>query len=244
MSLNEHGFFLHYCTNLDLDTVEQAHDLIHDRVRSLDQSGQITWEYCAKHGPGAPLIQIARCTVPETVATHEILKHSGSRYDISVDGQLHHAMCQLLNTEIGDVLTDYLKHVTVPLTYLSGILPVTGVDDSGIWHRDTYELFDTIHSTKLPPWYLVCLLYLNDESDAPTELIPASHRDSRTIDDIVASSDRIYIRPKAGQILIMDGRTVHRGGRGHCPLATRKMMYTTIYPRWYDDPVDMSPRVV
>jgi len=242
MSLRKDGYLVHQTTQLDITALEKEHDLINRTIGASDQRGQIPWEHCAKHGPAAPPIQIARYRVPETGITHEITKHSEARLDITVEGWIHHTMCQLLTTEMGNVLAEYFKESTIPLKYISGILPSTGADDSGIWHRDTYELFTTVHSTQLPPWYLVCLLYLNEESDAPTQLIPASHQDPRTVEEIVTTTlAPLEIRPKSGQLLILDGRTVHRGGPGHRLLGARKILYTTIHPGWYTEPLDMIP---
>ena len=245
MCLTQHGYMIHQIKKLDIASLEKDHDAVHHYIRSLDKQQLIRWEERKKHGPAAPSTQVSSYTVPETGVVYDVAKHSDKRYDISVDGQMHYAMEHVLTTELQDVLADYLKHITVPLKYVSGILPTIGTDDSGLWHRDTYELFETLHSSKLPPWYLVCLLCLNEENDAPTILIPSSHHDPRSVDAIASSADTtmLCIRPKIGQMLIMDGRLVHRGGAGVEQTAVRKMLYTTISPSWYDDPIYTSTRV-
>ena len=129
----------------------------------------------------------------------------------------------------------------MPIGYSTGILPVEGFEEGGVWHRDTYELFTNIHSSKLPPYYINCLIWLSNDHDSPTLIHRKSHIDGRDICDIVRDCDHediIKVSPKKGQVLLFDGRVVHRGGSGGDTNAIRKLVYSAAYPFWYTEPTE------
>ena len=219
--------------------LEAYHDLDTQYIQRLDALGRIQWVEYAKHGSGAKVTQAAEHIHHKL--TYHLFKHGPTRYDISISGGgVDRYMRRLLNEEIEPIISNHLKHITSRKKYVSGILPVTGTEQAGIWHRDAYDLFNDPPPSSLPPWYITCLLWLNDDSDIPTEIIAGSHLDPRSVVDITTSAQIVTITPKAGQVLIMDGRLVHRGGVGTTDSAIRKMAYMTIHPFWYDEPTCSS----
>jgi hypothetical protein len=164
-----------------------------------------------------------------------IRKHSETRYDITTKSKLHNLMYKISREKFGDLIDDYLKN-TGQLVYNTGILPVTGKEEGGVWHRDSYDLFKTKHIADLPPFYLNILIYLNGDYDAGTSICPGSHLDSRSVKNISELSENILIKPETGKLLLIDGRLVHKGISGGEVNMSRKVIYMTIYPFWYNEP--------
>ena len=125
---------------------------------------------------------------------YTILKHNDHRYDISVPAT--HPLCllvyQAISTSFQGCFSNYLK--TNELRYAVGLLPVIGIAPDGPWHRD---------SASCEQSYLTTFLYLNEDSDAYTEILVNSHLDTRFVHEVL--QEKSYISNIVGRDIIIGG---------------------------------------
>lgn len=241
--LHENGFIILQIDNEELlKQFEIMNDNLYNHIKKKDhEENKISW---IKHDVDDVAFEKALVAeYHEDNLVYSLRKHNSSRYDISeVDttysnGYINNLMYNVLNSyNIKPIIENYLENCSFPLRYDGGILPVEGIENAGVWHRDTYEMFKNVHSTSLPAFYINCLFWINDDHNAPTLLYSKSHKDSRTIEEITQNKEYTIIYPKKGQLLIFDGRIVHKGDAGGKLNAIRKLVYHTIYPFWYYEP--------
>lgn len=107
-------------------------------------------------------------------------------------------------------------------------------------HRDVYPFLNTTpgvdigqHEISLPPYYFTVLIPLVEitRENGPTEFIKKSHQKGK-----VDSTQAEIFAPllSLGDIVIFDGRTLHRGGANHSS-AERLVAYITYVANWYHD---------
>jgi len=124
--------------------------------------------------------------------------------------------------------------------HFCGAVPSREKADAGIWHRDTYSLFDDdALDVSLPPFYLTVLCPLSDitEDLGPTELHLGSHK--RTLKDAKTCPLATACPLKAGDALVFDGRCLHRG-LANTSTDLRRMVYCVWHKKWYNDYSDFG----
>ncbi len=197
------------------------YDEIYALLVKHDQLGEIAWDH----------VPFETTTVRRGHWNgYTILKHNDNRYDISVPAT--DPFCKIVYHAITDsfqgCFAAYLQ--THDLRYAVGLLPASGLATDGPWHRDT-----TSHEQS----YLTAFLYVNEDSDAYTEILLNSHLDTRSIQDVVQDTSytatRVY--PQRRKTLVFDGRLVHRGCGATTHAMNRKLVYMTIHSSCYVDPL-------
>jgi hypothetical protein len=124
-----------------------------------------------------------------------------------------------------------------------GLLPVAPATDlHGHWHRDTGSLFhweeqDVVqrdrHSTLLlPNWYFTCFVPLVETTN--TEYLRGSHMmDLEHFDVHKKRYGRFECVP--GDVVIMNGKVLHRGVPNPNPLRDRLLLYQVWAPTWFNE---------
>jgi ectoine hydroxylase-related dioxygenase (phytanoyl-CoA dioxygenase family) len=121
-----------------------------------------------------------------------------------------------------------------------GAIPSLGGSGPTIWHRDVYSLLNTTEGVNLdaldlslPPYYFTVLIPLVEMTKeyGPTEFIKGSHK-KIIVDE---NEEEIYaplLNP--GDIVIFEGRTMHRGLANRTN-NERLIAYITFIANWYHD---------
>ncbi len=129
---------------------------------------------------------------------------------------------------------------TIDFRHYWGAIPSVSGAGSTNMHRDVYPILNTTEGVNLgsldvslPPYYFTALIPLVNITleNGPTEFIKGSHR--RLIVD--ANQEDIYaplLSP--GDIVIFDGRTLHRGAANQSA-DERLVAYITFAAEWYHD---------
>jgi ectoine hydroxylase-related dioxygenase (phytanoyl-CoA dioxygenase family) len=132
-----------------------------------------------------------------------------------------------------------VKHqLSADFAHFAGALPTHSKSAPGPWHRDTYSLFeDDALQAQLPPFYLTMLVPLVPirEGNGPTEILIGSHR--MTHDDAVERCERRLMTADPGDVVLFDGRCVHRG-QANASSAERPLLYCVFHKKWYLDYMD------
>ncbi len=123
--------------------------------------------------------------------------------------------------------------------YWGAIPSLSGAGPTDL-HRDVYPFLNTTpgidlqsHEINLPPYYftvLIPLLAITQEN-GPTEFIKKSHQ--KTL--VNPAAEKIFAPLlSAGDVIIFDGRLLHRGGANHSN-QERLIAYITYVANWYHD---------
>lgn len=111
-----------------------------------------------------------------------------------------------------------------------GLLPVdAGWAVPGQWHRDCEPLFTGGHDT--PDFYFTVFVPLDSGGGGATECILGSHRLTTAQAATVPYS---VVDSRPGDIVVMNGRLVHRGGANHSP-QKRRLLYEVWAAPWFDE---------
>jgi len=168
-----------------------------------------------------------------------VIDIGGNRYDFTYGlGGL-----KITNQHILAIVESQLKQEYIH--YLGG-LPIESDGASvanGIWHRDSYSLFDDdIIDIALPPWYMTVLVALDDIEDGGTEFILGSHKvsllaqgitDSTGLQQWATTQKTASIKLKRGDVCIFNGLTIHRGQAQN--LTERHLIYAVFNKNWYSE---------
>jgi ectoine hydroxylase-related dioxygenase (phytanoyl-CoA dioxygenase family) len=147
------------------------------------------------------------------------------RYDLALDFGVFQSNKFIENKKIMKVVDSLFK---TGFTYFAGSIPAASGSSDGLWHRDTWPLFDDEKlEGSLPVHYITVLIPLVDISDenGPTEIIVGSHRGVNT-------GKKLSVCGKAGSAIILDGRILHRG-LANLSDNTRHMLYIVYCKKWY-----------
>lgn len=120
-------------------------------------------------------------------------------------------------------------------THYIGAVPSRTLSEVGFLHRDTYSLFDDeIVDMSLPPFYYTVLTPLADitEELGPTEIHLGSHRCGLKAAKACPTAAGYPLM--AGDVLIFDGRCLHRG-LANKSSALRRVLYAVWHKKWYND---------
>lgn len=121
-----------------------------------------------------------------------------------------------------------------------GAIPSLGGSGPTDMHRDVYPILNTCqgnelstYDIQLPPYYLTVFIPLVEITPAngPTEFVKGSHLEKIAND----KEGEIYaplVTP--GDVVIFDGRTLHRGTPNHTP-HEKLIAYITFVANWYHD---------
>jgi hypothetical protein len=240
--LQKNGYVLLTCEDVTIiDGLRVEYYRIYEHIKNADNENKIVWKEAGIDD------EFMKTTLSSEFGGFSIRKFNNGRYDISPSSDFREINDILIKTQkvvSGDLIETYLNANSI-LFHGTGILPVSMVEEGGLWHRDSYELFRNLSCTKLPPYYVTCLIYLNDknDNDAGTLLIRGSHLDARSVKEIASDhkdEDEFIVYPKNGQVLIFDGRLVHRGVKSNYTDLKlnnfRELVYITTYPFWYYEP--------
>lgn len=172
---------------------------------------------------------------PEVIRDNDqlIIMHNEGRIDISpVNG--------VIDLKISNYIKDIIGCQCV--CKIEGALTLNGNTSSyGKWHRDTPQLFkfsedpyiSDYMNICLPDYYFTVFIPLNDvtRDNGPTEVIPGSHKMS--VNDSL-SADRSYLFAKCGDIIIMNGKLLHRSTPNFGD-ENRDVIYMVFAPSWLHD---------
>ena len=129
---------------------------------------------------------------------------------------------------------------TIDFRHYWGAIPALAGSGPTDMHRDVYSFLNTTTGVnldtldaKMPPYYFTVLIPLVQitAENGPTQFIKAS-RHRLIVDE---SQEEIYaplLSP--GDIVIFDGRTLHKGSANHSH-EERLLMYITFVANWYHD---------
>jgi len=128
----------------------------------------------------------------------------------------------------------------VTFTHYWGAIPSLPGSGPTDMHRDIYPIYNNLEGNniadidiQLPPYYFTVLMPLVEitEENGPTEFIKGSHK-HKVIDNKTAEITAPLISP--GDMVIFDGRTMHRGRANHAS-EERLIAYITFTANWYHD---------
>lgn len=129
---------------------------------------------------------------------------------------------------------------TIDFNYYWGAIPSLGKSGPTDLHRDVYPILNTCKGTNLdaidinlPPYYFTLFMPLVaiTQQNGPTQFIKGSHR-KQVMDE---REEEIYaplLSP--GDVVIFDGRTLHRG-QANQTQEERLIAYITFIANWYHD---------
>lgn len=145
-------------------------------------------------------------------------------------------------TEIATPVIQLVKQLSpqIDFRYYWGAIPALGGSGPTPMHRDVYPVLNVTEGNNLdkldinlPPYYFTVLIPLVEitHENGPTQFIKGSHR--KLIVDI--DKEEIYAPLlKPGDLVIFDGRTMHRGSANHTN-QERVVAYITFVANWYHD---------
>lgn len=128
----------------------------------------------------------------------------------------------------------------IDFRYYWGAIPSLGGSGPTAMHRDVYPILNTTEGVNLdsidislPPYYFTVLIPLVKitQENGPTQFIKGSHRE-RIVDESMAEIYMPLLSP--GDIVIFDGRTLHKGSANHTK-DERLIAYITFVANWYHD---------
>jgi ectoine hydroxylase-related dioxygenase (phytanoyl-CoA dioxygenase family) len=129
---------------------------------------------------------------------------------------------------------------TIDFRHYWGVIPSLGGSGPTPMHRDVYPILNTTAGDnldrldlELPPYYFTVLIPLVDITmqNGPTEFIKGSHRVA-VVDMESATIDAPLSKP--GDVIIFDGRIMHRGSANNTT-HERIIAYITYVANWYHD---------
>jgi hypothetical protein len=165
--------------------------------------------------------------------THKLYEIDAHRFDLWDIAFL----TQSIPTEIDDLVLKHIGPLSCTLVRKScGILPLLKEESCpGKWHRDTIPLFDQFtsdpveseyHTLMLPDFYYTVFIPL-DVTNKSTEFVLSSHH---TRASELHQFNYVTIEHDKTQMLIMNGKLVHRGGMQN---ENRMLLYMIYCPVWY-----------
>jgi len=141
---------------------------------------------------------------------------------------------------VAPILGQLLGAASEWISYPGG-LPAEGSCKDGKWHRDTYSLWEEqgMADAQLPPWYLTMIAPLTHlkEADGPTQFRLGSHHMTAAE---APQAPVAFTELAPGDVLLFDGRIVHRGGARSKHAGARHVIYSVHHKWWYTDD-DMVP---
>lgn len=144
--------------------------------------------------------------------------------------------------EIATIIIQLIKLISpcIDFRYYWGAIPsLAGAGPTSL-HRDIYSIVNTTQGenldqldVNLPPYYLTVLMPLVKitEENGPTQFIKGSHL-KLIVDE--HNKERYTPLPAPGDILIFDGRILHRGLANQSN-QERIIAYMTFVANWYHD---------
>ncbi|EKD75866.1 MAG: hypothetical protein ACD_44C00001G0007 [uncultured bacterium] len=144
--------------------------------------------------------------------------------------------------EVGEPIIQLVKEISpmIDFRHYWGAIPSLGGSGPTDLHRDVYPFLNTSEGNNLdsleidlPPYYLTVFIPLVEitKENGPTEFIKGSHQ-KKIVDEAQAEIHAPLLSP--GDIIIFDGRTLHRG----TPNTTKHeklIAYITFVANWYHD---------
>lgn len=110
-----------------------------------------------------------------------------------------------------------------------GLLPVDARwAEPGKWHRDCEPLFRDGIDT--PDFYFTVFVPL-DRGGGATECILGSHR---LTTEAAAALPYSIVECAPGDVVVMNGRLIHRGGANHSD-SRRRLLYEVWAAPWFDE---------
>lgn len=144
--------------------------------------------------------------------------------------------------EVGASIMELVKHISPTIDFRPywGAIPSLSGSGPTDMHRDIYQIQNTAkdndlddYDVNLPPYYLTVFMPLDQITleNGPTEFIKGSHK-KKVVDELHAE---IYAPlPSPGDIIIFDGRTLHKGTPNHSS-REKLIAYITFVANWYHD---------
>ncbi len=172
-----------------------------------------------------------------------VRKNAPGRYELkSVDGRDGGELAKEHVSDMADllVLTPLLRALLERAFAMpwrmscTGTLPTFPGASGGPWHRDVNELFlNEALDLSLPDYYFNLLVPLNSIStDNGTEFALGSHK-ALQVD--VNALPRGVAAAEPGDIILFNGKTVHRGRPNTSPGAgMRSLVFSVFTARWYE----------
>jgi hypothetical protein len=147
--------------------------------------------------------------LPRPIMAFDMLERARDRFEISLSDEVKKEfLFQLCRNKW------YRKAEKKLILYLNkhygdhnidvGLLPVAGGNPPGPWHRDAHFYDSFSESSKA--FYFTILVYLDE--GAGTEFLLGS---SVSRSDVVSDFKTLKMKPKSGDLVFFDGRTIHRG---------------------------------
>lgn len=143
---------------------------------------------------------------------------------------------------VGKPIVELISHLSpvIDFRYYWGAIPSSAGAGPTDMHRDVYPILNNCagmdlcdFDVNLPPYYFTVLIPLVDitEENGPTVFIKGSHR-QKTTDE----SQTVIYSPllNPGDIVIFDGRTMHKG-QANTSKDERLIAYITFIAKWYYD---------
>lgn len=144
--------------------------------------------------------------------------------------------------QVAEPISEIIKKMSplIDFNHYWGAIPsLAGAGPTNI-HRDIYSLLNTTENVnlchldvQLPPYYFTVLIPLVEitRENGPTEFIKGSHK----IEIVDEKNAEIYAPlTSPGDIVIFEGRTLHRGSANHSQ-HERMVAYITYTAEWYHD---------
>jgi ectoine hydroxylase-related dioxygenase (phytanoyl-CoA dioxygenase family) len=145
-------------------------------------------------------------------------------------------------SEVAKQIADIIQAVSpqIDFSYYWGVVTSLGKAGPTNMHRDVYPILNSTtgvnlgsHDLSLPPYYFTVLIPLVDvnRENGPTEFIKASHT-QKVVNESSEKTFAPLVTP--GDIIIFDGRTMHRGMANNTT-QERLVAYVTFIANWYHD---------
>ena len=131
----------------------------------------------------------------------------------------------------------------------AGSLTTLGVAHVGVWHRDVGEgLFgDEALELSLPDYYFASLLPLDELTvEQGTNLVLGMHRlGARELRAALADgrARRVIAAAMPGDLLLMNGKVVHRGMPNPMGKPNRSLLYDVYTAKWFEQGRDATREV-
>ncbi len=144
--------------------------------------------------------------------------------------------------EMGESIIQLVRRLspTIDFRHYWGAIPSLSGSGPTDMHRDVYPMLNTLEGNdldeldiSLPTYYITVLIPLVEITleNGPTEFIKGSHR-MPVVDSTKAEIYAPLLSP--GDIIIFDGRTLHRGSANRSN-QERLIAYMTFLANWYHD---------